>query len=194
MHPNQSSIITTTTDATVQKTFARYWDFSVPSAEVRPTGISKVRCMYAELYTVLMAHQVNTALQLLLMGTTTISPLLPLDIGLGLQTLQCVHDFICGVPSVDILQVDRRCHNSVEWSFLFVHQRCRPHPLQTASESKSSQPATTILTPSFTLVCAPWDVRSKIRIYPVLHYNTTTYKRWFAILDGGKAETEHHTK
>lgn len=54
------------------KTFARYWDFSLPSAEVRPTTISKV----------------NTALQLLLMGTTTVSPLLPLDLGLSLQGLQ----------------------------------------------------------------------------------------------------------
>ncbi|KAI0318749.1 CDP-alcohol phosphatidyltransferase-domain-containing protein, partial [Amylostereum chailletii] len=42
------------------KTFQRYWDFSIPSAEVRPTQISKV----------------NTALQLFLMGTTTVSPLL----------------------------------------------------------------------------------------------------------------------
>lgn len=25
-----------------QKTFSRYWDFSIPSAEVRPTQISKV--------------------------------------------------------------------------------------------------------------------------------------------------------
>ncbi|KAH9988024.1 hypothetical protein BJV77DRAFT_1023395 [Russula vinacea] len=43
------------------KTFQRYWDFSIPSAEVHPTAISKV----------------NTALQLLLLGSTTISPLLP---------------------------------------------------------------------------------------------------------------------
>ncbi|OBZ74036.1 putative CDP-alcohol phosphatidyltransferase class-I family protein C22A12.08c [Grifola frondosa] len=56
------------------KTFARYWDFSIPSAEVRPTAISKV----------------NTALQLLLMGTTTVSPILPFGIGLGLQSLQWV--------------------------------------------------------------------------------------------------------
>ncbi|OCH84116.1 CDP-diacylglycerol--glycerol-3-phosphate 3-phosphatidyltransferase [Obba rivulosa] len=54
------------------KTFARYWDFSIPSAEVHPTGISKI----------------NTALQLLLMGVTTVSPLLPVDIGLALQALQ----------------------------------------------------------------------------------------------------------
>lgn len=36
------------------KTFIRYWDFSLPSAEVRPTGISKI----------------NTALQLALVGWT----------------------------------------------------------------------------------------------------------------------------
>ena len=41
------------------KTFARYWDFSLPSAEVRPTTISKV----------------NTALQLGLIGTTVGMPL-----------------------------------------------------------------------------------------------------------------------
>ncbi|KAL7280738.1 CDP-diacylglycerol--glycerol-3-phosphate 3-phosphatidyltransferase [Trametes coccinea BRFM310] len=56
------------------KTFTRYWDFSIPSAEVHPTGISKV----------------NTALQLLLMGTTTIGPILPFDIALPLQALQWI--------------------------------------------------------------------------------------------------------
>lgn len=53
----------------LKKTFRRYWDFSIPSAEVHPTIISKV----------------NTALQLLLLGSTTISPLLPgAAVGLGL--------------------------------------------------------------------------------------------------------------
>jgi cardiolipin synthase len=53
----------------LEKTFQRYWDFSIPSAEVRPTTISKA----------------NTALQLLLLGSTTISPLLPgATVGLGL--------------------------------------------------------------------------------------------------------------
>ena len=42
------------------KTFARYWDFSLPSAEVHPTGISKI----------------NTALQLGLIGWTVGMPLL----------------------------------------------------------------------------------------------------------------------
>jgi cardiolipin synthase len=41
------------------KTFTRYWDFSLPSAEVRPTTISKY----------------NTFLQLALMGVTTTAPL-----------------------------------------------------------------------------------------------------------------------
>jgi len=54
------------------KTFQRYWDFSLPSAEVQPTLISKV----------------NTALQLLLMGVTTVSPILAIDIALQLQALQ----------------------------------------------------------------------------------------------------------
>jgi cardiolipin synthase len=56
------------------KTFSRYWDFSIPSAEVVPTGISKV----------------NTALQLLLMGVTTVGPVTPLDLVLPLQSLQWI--------------------------------------------------------------------------------------------------------
>ena len=53
------------------KTFARYWDFSLPSAEVRPTGISKV----------------NTALQLGLIGITVGMPLVELGAGAA-QALQ----------------------------------------------------------------------------------------------------------
>ncbi|KAJ7224112.1 CDP-alcohol phosphatidyltransferase-domain-containing protein [Mycena pura] len=56
------------------KTFARYWDFSLPSAEVHPTFISKV----------------NTALQLFLMGATTVSPIIPIDVSLALQGLQLI--------------------------------------------------------------------------------------------------------
>ncbi|KAL7627138.1 hypothetical protein AAE478_003914 [Parahypoxylon ruwenzoriense] len=47
------------------KTFTRYWDFSLPSAEVRPTTISKY----------------NTFLQLGLMGSTMVVPLLSADVG-----------------------------------------------------------------------------------------------------------------
>ncbi|GIJ89952.1 cardiolipin synthase [Aspergillus pseudoviridinutans] len=43
------------------KTMARYWDFSLPSAEVKPTGISKV----------------NTALQLVLVGSAIALPVIP---------------------------------------------------------------------------------------------------------------------
>ncbi|KAF9515241.1 hypothetical protein BS47DRAFT_1372070 [Hydnum rufescens UP504] len=56
------------------KTLNRYWDFGIPSAEVRPTEISKI----------------NTALQLLLMACTTISPLLTLDVVLPLQIFQWI--------------------------------------------------------------------------------------------------------
>ncbi|KDQ61485.1 hypothetical protein JAAARDRAFT_150210 [Jaapia argillacea MUCL 33604] len=56
------------------KTWSRYWDFSLPSAEVRPTEISKI----------------NTALQLFLMGSTTISPLISYDLAMPLLALQWV--------------------------------------------------------------------------------------------------------
>ena len=45
------------------KTFSRYWDFSLPSASVHPTTISKL----------------NTLLQLILIGATTALPLLLTD-------------------------------------------------------------------------------------------------------------------
>lgn len=48
------------------KTLARYWDFSLPSAEVRPTGISKV----------------NTALQLGLIGWTMSGMAVGGDVGM----------------------------------------------------------------------------------------------------------------
>ncbi|KAI1144652.1 hypothetical protein F5Y05DRAFT_34263 [Hypoxylon sp. FL0543] len=54
------------------KTFTRYWDFSLPSAEVRPTTISKY----------------NTFLQLGLMGATMVSPLLSTDVGVALTVFQ----------------------------------------------------------------------------------------------------------
>ncbi|KAF8314707.1 hypothetical protein DL93DRAFT_2112903 [Clavulina sp. PMI_390] len=56
------------------KTWSRYWDFGIPSAEVRPTEISKI----------------NTALQLLLMACTTVSPLIDADLHVGLQIFQWV--------------------------------------------------------------------------------------------------------
>ncbi|OAA54433.1 phosphatidyl synthase [Cordyceps fumosorosea ARSEF 2679] len=56
------------------KTFTRYWDFSLPSAEVRPTTISKY----------------NTFLQLALVGVTTAAPLVPLDLSQALSIMQYV--------------------------------------------------------------------------------------------------------
>ncbi|KAL2257242.1 hypothetical protein VTK26DRAFT_446 [Humicola hyalothermophila] len=57
------------------KTFSRYWDFSLPSAEVRPTLISKY----------------NTALQLGLMGLTTLAPVVPAaDLSTPLGVMQYV--------------------------------------------------------------------------------------------------------
>ncbi|CCU77336.1 crd1/Cardiolipin synthase [Blumeria hordei DH14] len=54
------------------KTFARYWDFSLPSAEVRPSQISKY----------------NTALQLALIGATTTIPLVTADVSIAMTTMQ----------------------------------------------------------------------------------------------------------
>ncbi|KAM0543585.1 hypothetical protein ACHAPJ_012251 [Fusarium lateritium] len=56
------------------KTFARYWDFSLPSAEVHPTTISKY----------------NTFLQLALVGVTTAAPLLGNDLTPALTVMQYV--------------------------------------------------------------------------------------------------------
>ncbi|KIY44937.1 hypothetical protein FISHEDRAFT_67198 [Fistulina hepatica ATCC 64428] len=56
------------------KTWARYWDFGIPSVEVTASMISKI----------------NTALQLALMGITTISPLLSFDIAEWLIMFQWV--------------------------------------------------------------------------------------------------------
>ena len=55
------------------KTMARYWDFSLPSAEVRPTEISKI----------------NTLLQLLLVGSAMTVPVLP-EVLVGAWNLQGV--------------------------------------------------------------------------------------------------------
>jgi cardiolipin synthase len=54
------------------KTFSRYWDFSLPSAEVRPTTISKY----------------NTALQLALIGATTAMPLVTADLSQAMTAMQ----------------------------------------------------------------------------------------------------------
>jgi cardiolipin synthase (CMP-forming) len=61
------------------KTFMRYWDFSLPSAEVHPTNLSKY----------------NTFLQLVLLGAVTALPLAPSTIaGIG------VNDAVTGMEYV----------------------------------------------------------------------------------------------
>ncbi|GAA5855317.1 hypothetical protein JCM8547_009030 [Rhodosporidiobolus lusitaniae] len=56
------------------KTFSRYWDFSLPSASVQPTQISKY----------------NTFLQLVLVGSTTVAPLFSWDVSGALGALQWI--------------------------------------------------------------------------------------------------------
>ncbi|OKL56834.1 hypothetical protein UA08_07930 [Talaromyces atroroseus] len=62
------------------KTMARYWDFSLPSAEVRPTTISKL----------------NTALQLFLVGASMALPVLPE----GLASAWGLHDGLVGLQYI----------------------------------------------------------------------------------------------
>ncbi|TIB70448.1 hypothetical protein E3Q22_03205 [Wallemia mellicola] len=64
------------------KTFKRYWDFSIPSAEVKPTNISKVEDEYGE------CKRWLTTITLILMGATTVSPLIGFDTAILLQSLQ----------------------------------------------------------------------------------------------------------
>lgn len=53
------------------KTFARYWDFSIPSAEVHPTMISKV----------------NTAIQMAYIGLSLLAPVFDMSGHVGLEYL-----------------------------------------------------------------------------------------------------------
>ena len=65
------------------KTFSRYWDFSLPSAEVHPTNISKVKPT-----TYYFLIKLNTLLQLILIGSSTIQPILIPDISIYMSVLQ----------------------------------------------------------------------------------------------------------
>ncbi|KAI0013951.1 hypothetical protein F4779DRAFT_562027 [Xylariaceae sp. FL0662B] len=83
------------------KTFTRYWDFSLPSAEVRPTTISKY----------------NTFLQLGLMGATMVIPVLDVDAGVAMVAFQYLVatttvwsglSYVFSKDAVKILSVKRR--------------------------------------------------------------------------------------
>ncbi|CAK7274428.1 hypothetical protein SEPCBS119000_006164 [Sporothrix epigloea] len=67
------------------KTFTRYWDFSLPSAEVRPTTVSKY----------------NTFLQLALMGVTTAAPVLAASDGTVAALLGGPYDL---TPALTVMQ------------------------------------------------------------------------------------------
>lgn len=71
------------------KTFSRYWDFSLPSAEVRPTSISKY----------------NTFLQLTLIAVTISQPFIECSMGLDINSflryLQYVHFLYYFIPDSD---------------------------------------------------------------------------------------------
>lgn len=56
------------------KTMSRYWDFSLPSAEIKPTTISKV----------------NTMLQMGLIGATLTVPVVPFELGAAMTGFQAL--------------------------------------------------------------------------------------------------------
>lgn len=147
----------------LKKTFARYWDFSIPSAEVRPTQISKVCslyliCTWSCIYT---SSQINTALQLALMAQTTITPILPPSLVLPVEPLQfvlhpswAVCKFWC--PPSQVGGCDDNC---LEWSFIRLFKRRCAYYIR-ASKAE----ATSILT------------------YLILHRYTAALLRWFICL------------
>jgi cardiolipin synthase (CMP-forming) len=89
------------------KTFARYWDFSLPSAEVHPTTISKY----------------NTALQLALIGATTAMPLLTADVSAAMKAMQYVFIFalLFGSSMLTFQKLSGGHNNYLEWCELHIH-------------------------------------------------------------------------
>lgn len=72
-------------------------------------------------------RQINTALQLVLMGVTTVSPIVPMDIGLALQGLQCVLllDFTADYSHHHSMSLQMDCchNNDLEWSVVCSGER-----------------------------------------------------------------------
>src|SRR5437762_13223702 len=66
------------------KTFVRYWDFSLPSAEVHPTTVSKY----------------NTFLQLILIGSTLVLPVITDNMLPSTWTSDEVHSGVRGLQYI----------------------------------------------------------------------------------------------
>jgi phosphatidylglycerophosphate synthase len=90
------------------KTLSRYWDFSLPSAEVHPTNISKY----------------NTALQLALIGATAAMPLLTLDVSAAMTAMQYVFLIVVLRHAADCFKVSSGHNNNMEWCELHIYERC----------------------------------------------------------------------
>ena len=98
-----------------------------------------------------MVSKVNTGLQLLLMGITTASPLLP-DIGLALQGLQYVSNPRLTLALLQfLLQVDSSHDDDLEWHAVSFFQRrgsgCEPRPDQAVIKTRYMGSTTTPLAP-----------------------------------------------
>jgi cardiolipin synthase len=87
--PVSATTINYLTRSDGQRTLSRYFNPSIPSAEVKPTQISKVSLHFRS-QVVTLTVPINTALQLVLMGVTTVSPLVTYPIGGPLEALQWI--------------------------------------------------------------------------------------------------------
>jgi hypothetical protein len=93
----------------------RYWDFSLPSAEVHPTTISKY----------------NTALQLALIGATTAMPLITADLTTAMTVMQYVSILFWVTFLRRVLtsfKVSGRDYHSMEWCKLYLYEGCCENP------------------------------------------------------------------
>ena len=86
----------------------RYWDFSLPSAEVRPTTISKY----------------NTALQLALIGATTAMPLITADLNTAMTAMQYVPPTSLEDQVTNNSQIFGGHDYDMEWGIIHIHERC----------------------------------------------------------------------
>ncbi|KAI9844107.1 MAG: hypothetical protein M1837_005821 [Sclerophora amabilis] len=99
------------------KTFSRYWDFSLPSAEVHPTTISKF----------------NTALQLALIGACTAQPLITADISGPMTAMQYL------VASTTIWSGASYVYSKDAVKILSQEERQAPAPASQTHQSKDEK-------------------------------------------------------
>lgn len=90
------------------------------------------------------------------MGTTTVSPLLPLDIGLGLQALQYVPSHPRRKQLADIAQMDSRRDHRLERCLLPLRERRLP--CHQVAQTEPATAAALVITHARTSIFIPRDL------------------------------------